>query len=112
MVISLSPSNLALVLNRFVNFLRQNCAYRADTVTQGLAKGTDIPEVGAVQITWYTGQLANSTSKKSTTSFVNTESKDFIADRAPSPAPDVSHMHEEEIISGWGGDDDNDFGMM
>jgi len=96
---------------------------------QGLAKGTNIPIVGAVQISWYTGSKVttnggtNSTpvhtavSKLTTTTtgsgvVENNGSSKIGSERAPTP--DIHHMQlqEEEIIaSGWGGEGDDGDGM-
>lgn len=104
---------------------------------QGLAKGANIPIVGAVQISWYTGgkittnggttstPVHTAVSKPTTTAtkptgsgmtgvVENNGSNKIGSDRAPTP--DIHHLRlqEEEIIaSGWGGDGDEDgMGML
>jgi RNA-binding protein 26 len=87
---------------------------------QGLAKGQNIPLVGQVQVSWYTGQLpAASTIDKaiSPTTIHSKNDKDAEEpmqlsngdDRHPSPHP----QEEEVVASGWGGDEDEDgMGML
>ncbi|KAF8807181.1 hypothetical protein BYT27DRAFT_7137640 [Phlegmacium glaucopus] len=104
---------------------------------QGLAKGTNIPIVGAVQISWYTS--GNITANGSTTSTPiltavtklsptmkpsgrmtgvvessnKSNSRGKIGSERPQ-TPDIHHSHiqEEEIIaSGWGVDEDDGDGM-
>ncbi|KAF8887920.1 hypothetical protein CPB84DRAFT_1837655 [Gymnopilus junonius] len=83
----------------------------------GLAKGANVPIVGTVQISWYTG-------KESTTNTTSTPPTKTSSSAAPVTAeaadegshrfPEGHHLQEEEIIaSGWGGDDDEDgMGML
>ncbi|KAK1229388.1 hypothetical protein PQX77_007565 [Marasmius sp. AFHP31] len=76
---------------------------------EGLAKGTDIPVVGTVQITWHSG-AAPPIPPKSTTEPSNPDTKSESGPREASPAR--SPHHEEEMVaSGWGGDDDG-MGMI
>ncbi|KAI0343890.1 hypothetical protein BDW22DRAFT_1412548 [Trametopsis cervina] len=83
---------------------------------QGLAKGPNLPIVGTVQVSWYTGQAPAPTTKPSNPSTNGTpQPKDAPAERAPSPV--VSHddinVHEDEVIvGGWGADDTEDGFMM
>lgn len=100
-----------------------------------MAKGTNIPIVGAVQLSWYTGgkittngstistpvhaavskptTIATKPTGSGMTGVVENNSGDKIgSDRAPTP--DIHHLQlqEEEIIaSGWGGDVDDGDGM-
>ncbi|KAF8971585.1 hypothetical protein BDZ97DRAFT_1253118 [Flammula alnicola] len=83
----------------------------------GLAKGANIPIVGSVQISWYTGKDVSSTTpiqqtKPSSGELSNgSHSAALGADSEPTRSPEVhlSHLQEEEVIaSGWGGDEDED----
>jgi len=80
---------------------------------QALAKGTNIPDVGSIQLTWYTGTLPPAPGSAAATPSVprvsppqaRKESDDAI--RHPR-----SPVHEEEVVaSGWGGGDDDGDGM-
>ncbi|CCM02215.1 uncharacterized protein FIBRA_04295 [Fibroporia radiculosa] len=85
---------------------------------QGLAKGTNIPIVGQVQISWFNVQQPSAVAHKTPTS-VTVPEKSSVVDkpmmgyRPPSPdESDDRHMHEE-TANGWGGDDAEDgFGML
>lgn len=90
-----------------------------DFLPQGLAKGQNIPQVGQVQISWYTGQPPAPTKDNSMTSTVVPSKEDKGVDesmhssngieRHPSPHP----QEEEVVASGWGGDGDEDgMGML
>ncbi|KZT74807.1 hypothetical protein DAEQUDRAFT_700859 [Daedalea quercina L-15889] len=86
---------------------------------QALAKGTSIPTVGQVQISWYQVQQPNTGAAKqaappNTSSGVEDKAAVNVEDRPGSPSvPDDSHMHEEMGAAGWGGDDAEDgFGML
>ncbi|GJE85947.1 hypothetical protein PsYK624_020270 [Phanerochaete sordida] len=88
---------------------------------QGMAKGANIPIIGAVQVSWYAGQpsTAPSTQKASPAPADNgaADEAHFTEARPSSPVHDDTHMHmpEEEMApGGWGGDDDADdeFGML
>ncbi|KAF9014943.1 hypothetical protein BDQ17DRAFT_1340220 [Cyathus striatus] len=87
---------------------------------QGLAKGSNIPTVGSVQITWYTGKPSTTSTAISTSTISKTEIQISTNDEAEhvrprSPEPAQSHPHEEEeiVASGWGGGDDEDgMGML
>jgi RNA-binding protein 26 len=73
----------------------------------GLAKGVNIPLIGAVQISWSTGKESTPTQ---TTKPLAVEPANGVSSSAPQ-TPDLHHSHlqEEEIVaSGWGGDDDED----
>ncbi|KAF8203306.1 hypothetical protein BJ912DRAFT_1019043 [Pholiota molesta] len=82
-----------------------------------IGKGLNIPIVGSVQLSWYTGTASTTTpsqsTKASTSSDVPQESHSTQngADSYSARTPEVqtSHLQEEEIIaSGWGGGDDDD----
>jgi RNA-binding protein 26 len=86
---------------------------------QGLAKGQNIPQVGQVQISWYTGQPPAPTKDNAMTSTVVPSKEDKGVEesmhssngieRHPSPHP----QEEEVVASGWGGDGDEDgMGML
>ncbi|ESK98423.1 ccch zinc finger and rrm domain-containing protein [Moniliophthora roreri MCA 2997] len=71
---------------------------------QGLAKGTGIPMLGSVQISWYTGP---------DTSTTDADAKSEIRPSSPRQSPPRSPPHEEEIVaSGWGGNDEDGMGMI
>ena len=84
-------------------------------MNQGLAKGSNIPVVGPVQISWHAGQSTSSApTQKNSPTPAEQPSTEPPETRAMSPAHEDSHMPEEEVIAGgWGGDDaDDDFGML
>lgn len=85
---------------------------------QGLAKGSNISTVGAVQLSWWTGKPAGTASvaptakKLTTTTYVTTESSNTEHERPHSPGISHTHLQEEEIVaSGWGSDGDDGDGM-
>ncbi|KDR84750.1 hypothetical protein GALMADRAFT_131542 [Galerina marginata CBS 339.88] len=84
----------------------------------GLAKGSNIPIVGSVQISWFTGKESTSpTTSSQTTKTLPSEASGATTavdqdDASFSDTHHHSHMQEEEIIaSGWGGDGDDEDGM-
>ena len=79
---------------------------------QGLAKGTTIPDVGAVQVSWYTGQSSGTPITQKISSTPANGTADVVDNRAMSPAHDDSHMAEEEVTAGGWGDADDEFGML
>ncbi|RDB28519.1 hypothetical protein Hypma_015287 [Hypsizygus marmoreus] len=87
---------------------------------QGLAKGNNVPTVGAVQVTWHTGKPAGKISDTKITASgpVDTGAADVdtITNARPqSPHPVIvhsPHVPEEEVVtSGWGEDGDGEDGM-
>ncbi|OBZ79524.1 hypothetical protein A0H81_00580 [Grifola frondosa] len=76
----------------------------------GLAKGTSISAVGPVQISWYTQPVG---AVQKTSSPVH-EEPDHSADRVHDPQHSLlEDQHtQEEMAGGWGGDDDDGFGML
>lgn len=79
---------------------------------QGLAKGTNIPSVGSVQVAWFTGKPSTSSNAISATPVIHQEADDSSTPPIGSGSPEVSEdaqMQEENDSGGWGGDD---FGMM
>lgn len=82
------------------------------TCTQALAKGTNIPNVGSVQLTWYTGTVPPAPG-----SIAATPSVPRVSLPQAKESDDVVHhprspVHEEEVVaSGWGGGDDDGDGM-
>ncbi|KAG6866793.1 hypothetical protein C0991_008729 [Blastosporella zonata] len=84
---------------------------------QGLSKGSQVPTVGAVQITWYTGQLPVQAPVQQVASTIGpSEPPDTAMTEVPPPrSPVVLHSprpHDEEVIaSGWGEDGDGEDGM-
>ncbi|KAF8898346.1 hypothetical protein BD779DRAFT_1483445 [Infundibulicybe gibba] len=87
---------------------------------QGLAKGTTVPTVGPLQISWFTGKQPNAASTPRTplaiADSVGTSGTPPAANRLRSPEPPLlhsPHMQEEEIVaSGWGGDGEDGMGML
>lgn len=89
---------------------------------QGLAKGSNIPIIGTVQISWYTGKQSTTSSMSSgesgaqpvTTGTKSTGTSTNGAIRVGSHVGRHSpiHLPEEEIVaSGWGGEEDEADGM-
>ncbi|KAG6902820.1 hypothetical protein C0995_011307 [Termitomyces sp. Mi166 len=83
---------------------------------QGLAKGSNIPTVGAVQITWYAGQLHMSTTIPKAPPNVPSGPPDTVmTEPSLSRSPKILHsprpQDEEVIASGWGEDGDGEDGM-
>jgi RNA-binding protein 26 len=79
---------------------------------QGLSKGTKIPPLGQVQVSWFTGHLPSNPQQETQPALSNsTEDKD----QAHSPLhgePLSPHIQEEEVVaSGWGGTGDDGDGM-
>ncbi len=85
-----------------------------------MAKGTNVPTVGTVELSWYVGSLPPprpsniSPTNTSSAASLTTDSKMS----APPPVPDadeknLSHIPDEEVIaSGWGGDTEDGMGMF
>ncbi|CDO72420.1 hypothetical protein BN946_scf184977.g119 [Trametes cinnabarina] len=88
---------------------------------QGLAKGSHIPTVGPVHISWHSdrpttaGNAAASKSPAPAAQPSEGPKEDSTMADSSVPAPveeaDDSHMHEEIDAGGWGGEDDA-FGMI
>ncbi|KAL4243123.1 RNA-binding protein 26/27 [Abortiporus biennis] len=86
---------------------------------QGLAKGSNIPSIGTVQVSWFTGSStvpSSSSTKPASTKSSEVAPASSGTEYAPTPAstvPEDSHhmLDEEEPAAGWGGDDDG-FGML
>ena len=84
---------------------------------QGLAKGSNIPLIGSVQISWFTGKEGTSTSGgvatiSPTTKTDSGPSADGVVGARKAGASSTQDMQEEEIVaSGWGGDGDEGDGM-
>lgn len=84
---------------------------------QGLAKGTHMATVGAVQVSWFSGQAAARTlphAPRSASAPSTSEPHKDVAIVDVPPDDSDSHVHHEEVgpdTGGWGGDDDG-FGMM
>ncbi|CAA7264692.1 unnamed protein product [Cyclocybe aegerita] len=88
---------------------------------QGLSKGSNIPLIGAVQISWYTGKVSATTSTTTKASKPQAANGDTSvpvsnpeSEVGGSPEIHLSHLQEEEVVaSGWGGDDEGDgMGML
>ncbi|KAK7058251.1 hypothetical protein VNI00_001882 [Paramarasmius palmivorus] len=81
---------------------------------QGFAKGTSIPMLGSVQVTWYAGTTSPA-QKSSSTKDASMPSVDVKSEAEASPrrSPPHSPSHEEEFVaSGWGGNDEDGMGMI
>ncbi|KAF8624810.1 hypothetical protein AX15_005697 [Amanita polypyramis BW_CC] len=76
---------------------------------QALAKGTNIPDVGSVQVTWYTGTVPVASGGAATDSSTHTTSQPV--EREPRDHPRSPPREEEVVASGWGGGDDDGDGM-
>ncbi|KAJ3507767.1 hypothetical protein NLJ89_g6123 [Agrocybe chaxingu] len=88
---------------------------------EGLSKGSNIPLMGAVQISWYTGKVSttiSTTANASKPQAANGDTSVPVSNPEPevggSPEIHLSHLQEEEVVaSGWGGDDEGDgMGML
>ena len=85
-----------------------------------MAKGQNIPQVGQVQISWYTGQPPAVITKDKVITSTAVSSKDNkSAEEVMHPSNGIErhlspHPQEEEVVaSGWGGDGDEDgMGML
>jgi len=81
---------------------------------QALAKGSDIPSIGVVQISWYMSQpsFPSSQTPVASSSRPNATENGSEGARPPSPAPrgfPSTRRQEEEIVaSGWGDGGDED----
>ncbi len=89
-------------------------------MTKGLAKGSSIPTVGDVHLSWHTETLPPSSSVapavESNTPLQETPGPRDI--HSPAPEPDTESkgsptaQEEEVIASGWGGDGEDGMGMF
>ncbi|PFH50736.1 hypothetical protein AMATHDRAFT_75424 [Amanita thiersii Skay4041] len=82
---------------------------------QALSNGAKIPNIGPVQVTWYTGTAASTSSTGASTSQMTATSSSH-PNAGEAMVEDVhrsrSPPHEEEVVaSGWGGGDDDGDGM-
>ncbi|KAF8688848.1 hypothetical protein AX14_003388 [Amanita brunnescens Koide BX004] len=79
---------------------------------QGLAKGINIPDVGSVQLTWYTGTVPPAPESAAPSPSVRRVPSPQVKGHDDAPHHPRSPIHEEEIVaSGWGGGDDDGDGM-
>jgi len=83
---------------------------------QGLAKGSNIPLIGSVQISWFTGKEGTSTSGgvatiSPTTKTDSGPSADGVGARKAGVSSTQDIQEEEIVASGWGGDGDEGDGM-
>ena len=84
---------------------------------QALTKGSDIPSVGPVQVTWHTSQQSNANSQAPTVSSSQSGHTDKTADEPRSSSPPrhtllSSRPQEEEVVaSGWGDGDEDGMGF-
>ncbi|KAG9314665.1 hypothetical protein JVU11DRAFT_5470 [Chiua virens] len=83
---------------------------------QALAKGSNIPSIGAVQISWHSGQQSFPSSQTFAVSSSQPNLKENGMEDAP-PLPvqqdhSLSRRQEEEVVaSGWGDGDEDDMGF-
>ena len=82
------------------------------TYLQGHAKGNTIPDVGTVQVSWYTGQSSGTPVTQKISHASADSTADAVDNRPMSPAHDEPHMAEEEVIANGWGDADDEFGML
>lgn len=84
-----------------------------DASAQGLAKGSNIPIIGAVQVAWYTPHAPNGAAAQKPAP-ASTEAAPAPEPRAPSPPPppEDTNMLEEEVGAGGWGDGDDEFGLL
>jgi len=85
-------------------------------VPQGLAKGQNIPQVGPVQVSWYTHTPAPpavpSKSKSQQSSFMR-DAPPHLPHEGEDERHHSPHAEEEVVANGWGGDEDGDgMGML
>ncbi|KAK7463811.1 hypothetical protein VKT23_005749 [Stygiomarasmius scandens] len=84
---------------------------------QGLAKGSSIPIIGSVQLSWHNGAPPpNATASKSSGDSKLESGPDNrtngASGQSPEPEPESTPLHEEEVVaSGWGGDEEDGMGM-
>ncbi|KZT06782.1 uncharacterized protein LAESUDRAFT_725544 [Laetiporus sulphureus 93-53] len=83
---------------------------------QGLAKGTNIPSIGQVRISWHnnqqTGAAAQKTSLQLPEGSSPVEDRMVTEDRPPSPAETDEAQYQEESAPAWAGDDADGFRML
>jgi RNA-binding protein 26 len=80
---------------------------------QGLSKGSQIPTIGVVQISWHGAQPPSTTKAASTAPTpARGEPANGDADRDRSPEAESQHEVEEETHRGWGDDDTEGMGMF
>jgi RNA-binding protein 26 len=86
-------------------------------VSQGFAKGSNIPLAGQKQISWYNGSSTSAAGATATPSKTTTRSdapaSEFNEEYGREPLS-VHSLHDEEpAVIGWGGDEDEDgMGML
>ena len=83
---------------------------------QGLAKGINVPTIGVVQVSWYTGQPLASTAAPKVPPNAPSEPPDTVmTEPSLTRSPEILHSprpHDEEVVaSGWGEDGDGEDGM-
>ncbi|KAF9036450.1 hypothetical protein BDZ89DRAFT_1100620 [Hymenopellis radicata] len=87
---------------------------------QGMAKGTNVPAVGTVELSWHAGSIPPSKPSNISPEGTSTSSAASLSSKMSSPAlvPDADeknmpHIPDEEVIaSGWGGDTEDGMGMF
>jgi RNA-binding protein 26 len=83
-------------------------------VSQGFAKGTNVPTVGQVQVSWHTDQpsISRQQSQQPPT-LVTGKTEVKVANPTPSATHDAHGVQEEEAVaSGWGDDGEDGMGML
>lgn len=87
---------------------------------QGLAKGHNVPTVGAVQIAWYSGlpvKTAPVANKEPSPAVATVATDAPVSEPSRPRSPEAPAIHspraqEEEVVaSGWGADSDGEDGM-
>ena len=105
MAISSFPSKREALPSRYVNFTRlQVIATNVVGSQQGHAKGTNLPTVGQVEVSWYTaGQLEPASSAQPAPE---------MGGVATSAVVEKVALDEETVASGWGDNGEDGMGML
>ncbi|TFY73969.1 hypothetical protein EWM64_g10043, partial [Hericium alpestre] len=83
---------------------------------QGLAKGPNIPIAGHKQISWYTTQPTPAKASPASTNGSQPSREEQQDVHMPGPTVEPTHdahtREEEMVVSGWGADEEDGFGML
>lgn len=91
---------------------------RVESFLQGLTKGENIPNLGHVKISWFTGQHGSPVPPAKSApapASVPTAEDETTSQRAPTPDVNISESHvaeEEAAASGWGGEEGDGMGLF
>ena len=117
---SLFRSKHVLGQNRFV-FFSKPCRFYKMTVIQGLSKGSNVPSIGMIQMSWYHGStpvVPAPRDLRPTHSPFEVSDIAMKEDEGPRlglpevEVPRSPHAQDEELItSGWGEEGDGEDGM-